>query len=832
MELTQILGKFEGVEETRDGYLALCPTHNDTNPSLVISVKPDGTVLMKCRAGCSNGDILKAVDLSFADLFDVRGEATFTAKPDAKVSPADRAALATYLDKVTSGAEPAMKYAAERFGITEDRFRELGLGYDDGTVTSRLKLSKGTYHDAPRLVVPFCDFEGSPVYLQARAISGGYSGSAKWSGPLNPEGASWGKFGYFSGGTGWDEVIITEGPGDALSVVAVGYDAVAIRGAGLGSNSSVITELSAGLEGRRIIVAGDSDQAGERFTQAVASALSEKGLNVHKLIIPAADLTDWRSQVTDFASVLKAAVARAPKYGKDEVLADVLDQEIVTLFTDVENARALLAAIRRDGSDVKFTPEAGYLVYTPSVGVWQPDSNEFVRRQAQDVGPIIQARVRDRINEIERRTFGLGDTAIRDKLLNQIEAARRRARGPFVRYTMSRQGIDGMIRELQALYGIYGTITDFDLHSRLLAVGNGVVDLETGELMPYSSETKELNLLKKIEVEYDPAARNPRWEQFLTEIFPGEPELPDYLRRLVGYGITGYTSEQCFAVLWGSGANGKSVLTDVLSEVFKSITVTTPFSTFEARKGGIPNDIAALKGARLVMASEGAQNAPMDEATIKRLTGQDEVTARFMRQEFFTFKPSFLILLGTNYKPNFRGQDEGLWRRVKLIPFTRFFKPSERDNYLAQKFVEAEIPRNAYKAGEDFGDGVKGILAWAIRGAMEYFAEGLKDPKVVTQATEDYKVGADALNGFIGDVIIPDPDGRMTGKEVWELYQTWTEDEGMPLRDRWRRATLWGALEERGAVKTVHARTVGFRGFRKLTPGQKGATLEAPFDAK
>jgi len=322
-----------------------------------------------------------------------------------------------------------------------------------------------------------------------------------------------------------------------------------------------------------------------------------------------------------------------------------------------------------------------------------------------------------------------------------------------------------------------------------------------------------------VDVPYLKGARNPRWERFLSEIFDKYPDLPGYIQRLVGYGITGFTTEHALAVFHGGGRNGKGVLIETLTGLFKGITTTTPFATFEIKpSGGIPNDIAALKGSRLVMASEGEQGRQMAESLIKRLTGGDTISARFMRKEFFEFQPTFLIMLATNYRPNFRGQDYGLWSRVKLVPFDRKFEGADKDTYLTNKFLGRRVPASAFLPGEDYGDGPAGILAWAIAGARKWFQTGLADPEVITQATAEFKETSDKLYEFYSEHLVKDADARISGKDVWELYLQWADEENLDKRDRWGKNTFYKGLEERGATKIHPGGSVAFKGVRRRKP--------------
>lgn len=839
--LSSLLGRFSEIEDEADGYVVPCPAHDDSHPSLRIAYNAEERkVALHCRAGCSKPSILASLGLTMGDLFGVEPgedvEVRDAGKVAAAPSVADKAALKLYLDRATAAlAAPALEYVARRFGVSPDKAADLGLGFDDGSLDGgRLILSRGKYHDAPRVVVPFLDFSGRPHYLQARALHND-GVRAKWSGPVNPEGAAWGKYGWFRGGTGWADVVVTEGPGDGLTSTAAGYDTVLIRGAALGDNPAMADEFAEALRGRRIVVVGDADTSGRRFARDVAKALSERGLETHRLILPngVGDLTEWREEAgSAFVKAFVKAVGEAPRYGTDQIVAEEVAQDLTRLFSDVYNARTLLAVIRDKGADVRHTPEVGFVVYRPELGTWKVDVEEWTRSQAQTVASRVQRAILEQMSTMDGRIASITDPEARDAIGKAIDAQRKKARsGSLVSYVMSTRGIDSMLRELRALPGVFASYEDFDQHPHLLAVANGIVNLETGDLAPYGPDTRDLYLMRRVEVPYVKGARCPRWEKFVDEVFSHFPHtdagrhsgLPAFMQRLIGYGVTGHTTEQALAVLYGGGSNGKGVLLETLTGLLKGITVTTPFSTFEAKpSGGIPNDIAALKGSRLVMASEGEQGRPMAESLIKRLTGGDTISARFMRKEFFEFTPTFLIVLATNYKPAFRGQDFGLWRRLKLVPFTRTFSLSDRDPHLTSKFLGRRVPSAAYLEGEDYGDGPAGILAWIVEGARVWHVDGLAAPPVVAGATEEFKETSDKLGDFYEHYLVRDPDGRISGKDVWALYREWADEEDLPGRERWTRSTFWGALEERGARKVKSGGTIGFRGIRRRRPTEHG----------
>lgn len=760
--LNEFLARFPEVREESDGWVVPCPAHDDDHPSLRVAVSDANKVLLKCRARCDTKAVLAALGMTFADLNriipgDVKVKAT---SRDVPAGPAEIAALAKQLDEWAAalnaderveGAREAWGYLKNRFGLTVDDVRRLGIGF-------AANLAGG-----PRVVVPFFDKDGVPRGYQARALDP--KAMIRWYGPKSPEGASWAKVAWLPGSAGWEEILVTEGPGDGLTACALGYDAIVVRGAGLATNPTVVSTIAEWAGLRPVVVAGDGDQSGRAFSSSLAKALVERGVRVRVLDLPDGhDLTSWRERdPAAFAREAVRAIVEAKEITTYDAVLRSRDENEYPL-TDLGNARYVRDFIRAKGSDVRFSPEAGF--FLASNGVWRQDTLEETRAYVQEAAEHIAEIAR------ELQIAAGSDSNSKRKLANRWTQ--------WATYSQSRKGIDAAMRELQALRDVATNLEEFDQHPHLLAVRNGVVDLRTGELLP---PDPGLLLTRRVDIDYDPDAKCPRWEAFLREVFPNHPDLPDYIRRLVGYGITGETAEQCFVVLWGNGSNGKSVFTDTLTEVFEELTVTTPFSTFEERpSGGIPNDLAALRGARLVMASEGKRGQPMAEAILKRVTGRDRISARFMRKEFFEFKPTFLLMLATNFKPVFRGQDDGLWRRVKLIPWERYFEEHERDHHLPEK-----LRREA-----------QGILAWAVRGAREWYEGGLRDPQVIRDGTREYREMSDVLNGFVPGVFVPDPEAKVEASVVWKAFQDYADEGNFQDLKRWSNRALYAALEERG----------------------------------
>ncbi|PGE86640.1 DNA primase [Bacillus pseudomycoides] len=318
------------------------------------------------------------------------------------------------------------------------------------------------------------------------------------------------------------------------------------------------------------------------------------------------------------------------------------------------------------------------------------------------------------------------------------------------------------IKDLMPL--VPGEREDFDRHKYLFNVENGIVDLKTGKLQPHD---REIGLTKITNIAFDENAKCPTWLAFLDQIFLGDQDLVEYMQRLIGYSLTGDISEQIMMFLVGGGSNGKSTFINTIKDLIGEYGKQAKADTFIKKKDtGANNDIARLVGARFVSAIESEEGEKLSESFVKQITGGEPVLARFLRQEYFEFVPEFKVFFTTNHKPVIGGLDEGIWRRVKLIPFNLNLPAHKRDKRLPEK-LSLEMP---------------GILNWAIEGCMKWQKGKLKEPKVVAEATGQYKEDMDILAPFLDEVCYIDEQEneaiRIEAKELYNVYDNWCFKSG------------------------------------------------------
>jgi putative DNA primase/helicase len=349
-----------------------------------------------------------------------------------------------------------------------------------------------------------------------------------------------------------------------------------------------------------------------------------------------------------------------------------------------------------------------------------------------------------------------------------------------------------------------------DANPWTLNVLNGAVDLRTGQLWPHRRQ----DLLTKLApVAYDPDALCPTWDRFLLEVMNGDQDLVSFLQRAIGYTLTGDTSEQVIFILHGKGANGKSTLLETLRAMLgDDYTVQVRPETLMVKQGdAIPNDIARLKGARLVNARETEEGKRLAEALVKEMSGGDTITARFMRSEFFDFKPEFKLFLAANHKPTIRGTDLAIWRRIRLIPFAVTFAEEQQDKQLPKK-LQAELP---------------GILAWAVRGCLGWqVLGGLGTPAAVKQATEEYKSESDTLAAFLDECTIEDPNSETQAKVLYKAYVTWCEEGGeTPAKQTMFGRKIKERLDSRVDKSSRLTYYLGLRLAKTERPAQNASSL-------
>lgn len=324
---------------------------------------------------------------------------------------------------------------------------------------------------------------------------------------------------------------------------------------------------------------------------------------------------------------------------------------------------------------------------------------------------------------------------------------------------------------------------DLDADKWLLNCHNGTIDLRSGKIQPHNPADL---ITKIVPVPYIPGRECPIFTNFLDRVLDGNSTLIQFIQRMVGYALSGITSERAVFILHGGGCNGKSTLLGTIRSIMADYATQVPPAALMVKHhgDGIPNDIARLKGSRFVTASESDEGQRINESLIKQMAGgEDVLTARFMRGEFFDFKPEFKIFLATNHRPEIRGTDPAIWDRIKLIPFNVRISDEERDLSLPEK-LQTELP---------------GILSWAIQGCLLWQKQGLGVPTEVKAAIADYRREMDQVAEFIAERCVTSPSHKCLASTLYDAYRIWRESNG----DEYVTQTRFGRkLEEKG-FKTV-----------------------------
>lgn len=344
------------------------------------------------------------------------------------------------------------------------------------------------------------------------------------------------------------------------------------------------------------------------------------------------------------------------------------------------------------------------------------------------------------------------------------------------------------------------SVGEFDLDPWLLNVANGTIDLRTGKLRPHRREDY---ITRLIDTPYRFDATAPRWEQFLQEVLP-DGDVRRFIHKAAGYSATGSARERAMILALGVGRNGKGILIQTLREALGEYAVRTPSEMLLARKGGsIPNDVAQLRGARFAFASETEDGRHLDEAKIKDLTGGEEIPARFMRAEWFSFKPNFTLWLATNHRPIIKGQDDGIWDRLRLVQFpVRFRQPDEPDDGRPV----ADLTLSDKLAAER-----EGILAWIVRGAVMWSREGLGTAEKIRTAVAAYRDQMDVLGSFLSDRCVQEGKASVGSTVLYQAYKAWAEASGETALSQ---KVLSTQIEERGFKKRKTNTGKVFHGLR------------------
>jgi putative DNA primase/helicase len=455
---------------------------------------------------------------------------------------------------------------------------------------------------------------------------------------------------------------------------------------------------------------------------------------------------------------------------------------------DLGNAERLLA---RHGQDILYVREVGWHAWD-GLRFCRDGAEALIRQKAHETARSVMEEV-DALGSEDPEDWG-GQSALSER--REALAAWSIASGNGAR-------IGAMIAEA-APYVTVGP-DEIDADTRVLNLLNGTMRLE-GACDALAAHDRADRLSKLMDVEFDPDAACPRFLAFLERVQPCAA-VRDFLQAWSGYALTGDTGEQKLCFHWGTGANGKSVFLNTRSRIMGPYAATLQFASLaqnDRKRGDAATpDLARLPGARMVRVSETDKGVKLSEGFVKDVTGGDTITARHLNHGFFEFKPEFKLDLQGNHKPLIRGADEGIWRRVLLVPWEVTIPPEERDPTLPAKLWEERA----------------GILNWMLDGARIWLEQGLVVPDAVSAATSAFRADSDPLGRFIASCIEVAAGEDVGGAQMYEAFKAWCAANAERL---WSQTAVGRALPERGLRKDATGGRVRYRDVRLVNVPEAG----------
>ena len=714
MDYNSIKTHFKIKDDKGDVCRAVCPSHPDKEASLSVKYdKVNGKTILKCFAGCETEEICEAAGLKVSDLFDKE------LSQDNQKSGWDITNVYKYLDEDENLLFEKIKYKTKSKPKCFSQRRYVG----EATLFS---LDEGTYYET---------YNGSNSWSMKQrdnAEKRDFPGCRRviYNLPYVIAAIKTGR-----------EVYIVEGEKDADNLKKWGLVATCNPDGASKSTQKPKwrKEFNQYFKGAQVIILHDNDDAGRTHAENIAANLFDVAEYVKCPELDGldekGDISDWQEQghtKEDLISLIENTEIWDPSMQPENV--DLIRYN----FSDVGNAERLLAMY---GKIIRYKPgwKNGWLIWSGKH--WQSDCSGKIEELA-----------RKTIKKLQQQGYNLPKDDEHVILKKEIQK--------FVLRSESDNKIKAMINQAKSHTNI--TLININKNVYLLNLKNGTLNLKTGELQRHERRdyiTKLTNLV------YDPEKQCPNWLEFINKIFLNNEELIDYVQKSIGYSMTGDANLQCFYICHGQGANGKGTFMNTIKALLGDYAGILKGNSLMEKMGdeGARGDLAKLEGKYFVCVNELEEGKSFDEALVKSLTsGADEaVPVRRMYEEEFDMYPTFKMWMTTNKLPKIKGTDNGIWRRVRKIPFEYDF---EKDAGKDEKFFENKlIPE------------LSGILNWAVEGCLKWQKEGMTIPDIVKYSTDDYRNDMDPVQRFLDDECIVSETCKSKISELYDSWENWAK---------------------------------------------------------